>query len=136
MLVEIPNGDVSLKSILILEDEVLVSMMMEDIVRELGVGTLHACTNATDAKAIAMSADIDCAVLDVILKDGDSTEIADILTLRGIPFIFSTGSGVDSLPERHRQSPLITKPFADDDLRILVLDTVAANRAKARRPLT
>ena len=132
MLIDIPNGDVSLKSVLILEDEVLVSMMMEDVMREIGVETVHVCVDAGTAKAAAMTADLDCAVLDVILKDGNSAEVADILTLRDIPFIFSTGSGLDSLPERHRHLPLITKPFADDDLRLLLLDTVAAKRARSQ----
>ena len=130
MLVEIPNGDVSLKSVLILEDEVLVSMMMEDLVRELGVETVHVAADAEAAKTVVSTADLDCAVLDVRVRDGNSAEVADMLLVRGIPFVFSTGSGLESLPERHRHLPLITKPFADDDLRMLLLDTVAANRAR------
>lgn len=133
MLVEIPNGDVSLKSVLILEDEVLVSMMMEDLMREIGVENVHVHADAEAARDFAKSADLDCAVLDVLVRGGDSAEVADILLLRGIPFIFSTGSGVESLPERHRHLPLITKPFADDDLRVLLLDTVAARRSDERR---
>ena len=132
MHVEIPNGDVALKSVLILEDEALVAMMMEDIVRELGVETVHVHADAAAAKELASTGDVDCAVLDVIVRDGDSAEIADILLLRGIPFAFSTGSGLDSLPERHRHLPILTKPFADDDLRMLLLDMVAATRAVER----
>jgi CheY-like chemotaxis protein len=133
MIVEIPNGDVALRSVLILEDEALVSMMMEDVVRELGVENVHVVADAATAKHLAATADLDCAVLDVRVRDGDSSEVADILLLRGIPFVFSTGSGVDSLPERHRHLPLLTKPFADDELRLLLLDTVAATRAKGAR---
>ena len=51
-----------------------------------------------------------------------------MLELRAIPFLFSTGSGTDGLASRHRQRPLITKPFADDDLKQLVLDTLATAR--------
>ena len=135
MLITIPNGDVALKSVLILEDEALVAMMMEDVVRELGVDTVHVLADASPAKELAATADLDCAVLDVVVRDGDSAEVADVLLLRGIPFVFSTGSGLDSLPERHRHLPILTKPFADDELKLLLLDMVAARRAKARDKL-
>jgi len=132
MFIEIADGDVSLKSVLILEDEALVSMMMEDILRDLGVENVHVFADAASAKTLVSNAQLDCAVLDVQVRDGDSAEIADILLLRDIPFVFSTGSGTDALPRRHRHLPLITKPFADDDLRMLLLDTVAAKRSRNR----
>jgi len=135
MFVEIPNGDVELRSVLVLEDEALVSLMMEDIVRDLGVETVHVLADAAPAKELATTADLDCAVLDVLLRDGDSAEVADILLLRDIPFVFSSGSGRDSLPERHRHLPILSKPFADDDLKLLLLDTVAARRAAERDKL-
>jgi len=131
MLVEIQNGDVALKSVLILEDEALVSIMMEDIARDLGVKNIHVFADAAAAKELAKTAELDCAVLDVIVRDGNSTEVADVLMLRGIPFGFSTGSGLDALPERHHHLPMLPKPFADDDLRLLLLDMVAAKRAAA-----
>jgi CheY-like chemotaxis protein len=129
MFVEIPNGDVGLKSVLILEDEAMLSMQMDDIVRDLGVETVHVASKAKAAKEVVATAKLDCAVLDVRVRDGDCAEVADMLMLRGVPFVFSTGMGIDSLPERHRHLPLIKKPFSDDELRVLLLDTVAATRA-------
>jgi CheY-like chemotaxis protein len=129
MFVEIPNGDVSLKSVLVLEDEALVSMMVEDIVRDLGVETVHVLADVAAAKSLLEAVEVDCAILDVRVRDGDCSQIADMLLLRGTPLVFSTGSGADSLPMRHRHLPRISKPFADDDLGLLVLDAVAAARA-------
>jgi CheY-like chemotaxis protein len=129
MHVEISDRDPRLRSVLILEDEGLVSMMIEAIVRELGCEDIHSFPDAAAALAFLADRDVDCAILDVQVRDGDTSHIADMLERRGIPFLFSTGSGTDGLADRHRQRPLITKPFADDDLKLLVLNTVAAARA-------
>jgi CheY-like chemotaxis protein len=136
MLIEISDGDTALRSALILEDEGLVSMMIEDIMRELGCDDIETFPTVDAARLALTARDYDCAILDVRLRDGDSSEIADMLAVRGIPFLFSTGSGLDGVPERHNARPVLTKPFADDDLKVKVLDTVAASRLGAVRVAT
>ena len=126
MHIQISEG---IRSVLLVEDEGLVSMMMEDLLRELGVETVLVCGDLETALVAAASADIDCAVLDYHVRGGECGGVADILAGRDIPFIFSTGSGLDSLRERHRRRPIIAKPFADDDFKLLVLDTVARSRS-------
>lgn len=118
-----------IKDILVLEDEALVALQIEDLAREMGAQNVHVCGNLAEGLEVAKNAQLDCALLDLMLPDGRSTEIADILLTRGIPFVFSTGSGVDDLPERHRSRPLITKPFADDDLKRILLDACYQSNA-------
>ncbi len=132
MQVVIANGDLALGSVLILEDEGLVAMMMEDAVRELGVERVEVCPDTASALALLAVQDFDCAILDVRLRDGSSGRVADELARRGIPFLFSTGSGLDGVAAAHRSRPLINKPFADEDFKQKVLDTVVARRMGPR----
>ena len=106
-----------LRSVLILEDESLVSITMEDLLRDLGAERVHSFNDHAQAAAHAQSADIDCAILDVMIRGRPSFEIADILDNRGIPFVFSSGVSLSEVDDRHRHRPFLSKPFSDDDLR-------------------
>jgi CheY-like chemotaxis protein len=129
MQIEIAEG---IGSVLIVEDEGLVAMMMEDLVRELGVRDVHVCSDVASALALVESADIDCAVLDLWVRDGSSIAVADALSERDVPFIFSTGSGADALDGRHRHRPALNKPFSDDDFKRLLLDVWTVGHSEQR----
>jgi len=120
MHIEIDEG---IRSILIVEDEMIVAMLMEQLVRELGVGDVYLCADAATALDIVASKQIDLAVLDMKVRDGTTTAVADALADRGIPFIFSSGSDVGAFPKRHIDRPMVSKPFLDDDLKLVILDT-------------
>lgn len=120
MQIEIAEG---IRSVLIVEDEGLVAMMMEDLVRELGIRHVHICSDVASAIKLANTADIDCAVLDLWIRDGSSCCVADVLAARGIPFLFSTGTEADAIDNRHAHRPVLGKPFTDDDFQRLLLDT-------------
>jgi CheY-like chemotaxis protein len=122
MQIEIAEG---IRSVLIVEDEALVAMMMEDLVRELGVQDVHICSDVDSALQLATTADIDCAVLDLMVRGGTSESVADALAERGVPFVFTTGSDVGAFGDRHAARPSIGKPFTDDDFKLVLLDTWA-----------
>ena len=73
MHIEIDEG---IRSILIVEDEMIVAMLMEQIVRELGVDNVHLCTDAASALDIVASHAIDLAVLDMQVRDGTTDAVA------------------------------------------------------------
>ncbi len=130
MEIDISDGDTEIRSVLILEDEGLVAMLIEDLVRDLGAERIDVFTEVAPALEAASSGDYDCAILDVVLRDSDSGGVADVLAARGIPFLFSTGSARDALAERHRHRPLIVKPFPDGDLQTLLLQTMTEARMR------
>jgi CheY-like chemotaxis protein len=120
MHIEIDEG---ISSVLIVEDEMIVAMLMEDLMRELGVRDVHICTDTASALDSIAQGKIDFAILDMQVQDGTTVPVADLLAERAIPFIFSSGSDVDALPSEHASRPMIGKPFHDDDLKLVVLDT-------------
>lgn len=105
------------KSVLILEDEALLSLALEDLVREMGTCVIDVFAAASEALRAIARRHYDLAVLDIVVRDGVCTDVADALTERGVPFIFSSAVGPDALEPRHRHRPLIAKPFEDSVLR-------------------
>lgn len=125
MHIQIGEG---IRSVLIVEDEMIVAMLMEDIVRDLGVDEVHICPDVVSALEAVETKRIDCAILDLCIRGGSSAPVADRLAQKDIPFVFSSGSDAGALEDRHADRPMISKPFLDDDLRLIVLDTWALAR--------
>jgi len=122
--------------ILLAEDEMLVAMLLEDILSDLGhtlVGplahldkTLHAARHET----------LDLAILDVNLQGEEIYPVAEVLQARGIPFAFSTGYGVHGLLERWQKQPTLQKPYHRDELYRMVAELAAAGARKDPAPPT
>jgi CheY-like chemotaxis protein len=101
---------------LVVEDEALVSMMVEEFLDELGYKVVATAASLDEAIAKAGSAGIDVAILDVNLAGEMSYPVAEILLSRGIPFIFATGYGIEGRPAGLEDAPLISKPFRLEQL--------------------
>jgi CheY-like chemotaxis protein len=111
--------DESLKGarVLVVEDELLVSWMVEDMLTDLGCLVVGpACSVAQALEAVA-AGNIDLAVLDVNLNGEMSYPVADALAAIGVPYVFSTGYQKGELREAYQTRPLLQKPLRGADLR-------------------
>lgn len=108
------------RTILVVEDEMLILMMIEDMLKDQGARVLPAATVAqalTLIEAAPFDAPpFDAAMLDMNLNGGDSYRIARLLAARGVPFLFSTGSSRHDLDEEFSDRPVLRKPFTYDQL--------------------
>ena len=103
------------KSILIVEDEPLIAMMLEDFLDSLGHEVVGTCESVEEALDSVSRGGFDVAILDVQLKDGKTAwAIADRLAEQGKPFILATGGHVEPPPERHAGAPVLSKPYTID----------------------
>jgi CheY-like chemotaxis protein len=102
--------------VLVIEDEVIVGMMVEDMLTELGCEVTAIATHFTQALELARTAAVDFAVLDVNLNGKQSFPIADTLAARGIPFAFATGYGGKALSGSYADTPTLQKPFQVEDM--------------------
>lgn len=102
--------------VLVVEDEYLIRMLVEDMLADLGYAVAAAVSTVTAASELAVSGDFNAAVLDVSLNGNEIFPVADILERRGLPFVFVTGYGERTLPERYRNRPALQKPFQADQL--------------------
>jgi len=111
--------------VLVVEDEALVSMLVEDMLSDLGCIVVGPAAELEEALRLAGSADIDAALLDVNLGGRPIFPVADALKARGVPFAFASGYGEAGLSEGHKGATVLQKPFREADLR-KVLEGLAA----------
>lgn len=104
------------RRVLVVEDEMLVAMLVEDLLGELGFEVAAICTHLDEALRLAASEMVDFVVLDVNLDGKRSFPVADILRARGIPFVFATGYGAKALEAEYANVPTLAKPFMIGDL--------------------
>ncbi len=103
--------------VLIVEDEMLVAMLLEDMLEELGCVSVGVAPTVSQAlSAIHESRELDAAILDVNLGGEKVFPVADRLTSDGVPFAFSTGYAPSDLAQRYPGSPLLHKPYPPEAL--------------------
>jgi CheY-like chemotaxis protein len=99
------------RSILIVEDESLIAMMLEDFIDTLGHSVAGTEDTVEGALAQAEGGAFDLVILDVHLHGRSCWPVADALADRDIPFILATGGHTEAPPERHASAPVLSKPF-------------------------
>lgn len=105
-------------SILVVEDEPLIAMMLEDFLDTLGYRLAGSCDGVSDALDRVGEGGFDAALLDVNLRDGETSwPVADALSEAGRPFIIATGGTSDAVPERHASVPVLSKPYTLDGVK-------------------
>ena len=102
--------------ILVVEDEAMVSMMLEDMLEDLGCAVVGPAASVAAGLALARTAEVDAAVLDVNLAGDKAFPIADVLAERGIPFVYATGYGRAGLRAEDGDRPVVQKPYSLQDL--------------------
>ena len=104
------------KRVLIVEDELMIRMLLEGMLTDLGHTVAAEAGSIEEAMALAKDADFDIAVLDVNLNGQPITPVVEVLVQRGLPFVFASGYGQRGVPEPYRSSPTLQKPFQVDAL--------------------
>jgi DNA-binding response OmpR family regulator len=117
--------------ILIVEDDVLLSMDVEAILEQNGFDVLIAAS-LPEALRLLKEGAADGAVIDVNLKGTMSFPAADALSDANIPFLVLTGHSRDMMPPRHRTRPFLQKPYKVEHLVQAVIGMMA--QAHAAQP--
>ena len=108
------------KRVLVVEDEALVSMLMEDELRGAGATVLGPAACVDDAvrlvEAAAADGGISAAVLDINLEGRHVGSVADRLAALGVLFLFATGYGEGCDTGGHGAAPTLHKPFSPESL--------------------
>jgi len=119
-----PDAPAVALRILVVEDELMIRMLLEDMLGELGHTIAAAAARIDEALEAAKTADFDLAILDVNLNGEPISPVADALVARGVPFVFATGYGEHGLPEPYRGRPTLKKPFQLEGLEQMLLSAV------------
>jgi DNA-binding response OmpR family regulator len=97
--------------ILLVEDDMLVSVLLEDMLMDLGCEVLGPVGHLEEAVDLASVETIDAALLDLSVNGKEVYPVATILAERGIPFAFVTGYDAGGIGMIYRERPTLQKPF-------------------------
>jgi two-component SAPR family response regulator len=111
-----PNVSLSGKRILVVEDEMMISMLLEDMLAEFGCIPVGPVAKVEPALKLIESVPFDAAILDVNLNGDETYPIADALAARAIPFVFASGYRASRLRDDYRGIPSLQKPFEQQEL--------------------
>ncbi|HSZ53876.1 MAG TPA: response regulator [Caulobacteraceae bacterium] len=105
------------RRVLVVEDEMMIAMLVEDMLADLGCSVVGPAHGLQAAMVLAEeAADLDAALLDVNLAGQPVFAVADVLRARNVPIVFCTGYGDAGLREADRGAPVLQKPYRSRDL--------------------
>lgn len=102
--------------VLIIEDEALIAMFIEESLPQIGCVSVAVVSNLRDAMKKVAEVECDIVMLDVNLAGKDTFQLAEFLSQKHQPFIFSTGYGTSSVPAHLQHVPILQKPFCENEL--------------------
>ena len=112
------------KRFLMVEDEFLVSMLVESIVSDLGATVVGPYSRLADGLAAARTENFDGAILDLNLRGEAAEPLADLLMGRGVPFLFVTGYQREGIDRRYASIPVLQKPIDAEALKRILSSLV------------
>ncbi len=107
------------QSVLLLEDNLLISLDAQQILEKLGATAIMPVANVADALAALAQTEMHFAVLDMNLGVDTSVPVANELKRRKVPFVFATGYGSkDVTGGNFANAIIIRKPYDVEDFKI------------------
>jgi PAS domain S-box-containing protein len=107
------------RRVLLVEDETLIAMMMEGLLRDLDLEVVGPFGTVGDALEAVRHEPIDAALLDVNLGGEMAYPIAQLLLAKKVPFVFMTGYGSETIAMPFSNVRVFQKPLEREILRDL-----------------
>lgn len=98
-------------TVLVVEDTALVADLLVEQLQSAGCRVIGPAPRLKQGLALAATAGLHGALLDVNLAGENCFPIADALSARGVPFVFLTGYGTTVLLASYRDVPCLPKPY-------------------------
>jgi CheY-like chemotaxis protein len=112
-MAESPSEGLRGRCLLVVEDEYLVAADLTASLESLGVEVIGPAASVEEALSLIENSGgrLDGAVLDINLRSERVYPVADVLTARGIPFVFTTGYDAVAIPIAYTCAPRCEKPI-------------------------
>lgn len=108
--------------ILVVEDETLISIMIESMLEDLGCESVTAAATIHKAVALVNEQVFDAAMLDMNMSGNTSHSVAEALVVRGVPFIYCSGNNSQKVGDVLHPRPVLKKPFREEELATILTD--------------
>jgi PAS domain S-box-containing protein len=121
------------ETVLVVDDEPTVRMLVTDVLQELGYSALEAADSATGLKLLQSNTRIDLLVTDVGLPGGmNGRQMADAARVGrpGLKVLFITGYAENAVVGNGHLEPgmaVLTKPFAVDGLAVRIKELISGS---------
>jgi CheY-like chemotaxis protein len=120
-------------SVLLVEDEYLIALDAEQILKDLGIESVEVIATLDAAERRAKDGMFDLAVLDVNLNGQFSFPVADTIAKRGIPVVFASGYELrNRSPSNMVDAICVTKPYTSERLKAALLAALNRDAPKQR----
>ena len=129
-----PARSSSARRLLLVEDELLVGILMQEMLQDLGFAVDEPRRTLADAMSAAASEAFDGAVLDMNINGEAVYPLADLLTTRSVPFVFVTGYSADTVDSRFAKVPVLQKPVTSEALAKVINSCIAPAAAASSLP--
>jgi DNA-binding NtrC family response regulator len=103
---DLPQG----KVLMIVEDAIM-ALDLQRLLHEAGYRVIGPATTVAEVQHMIQRGDIDCAILDLDIDRRAPLPIADLLAFANVPFVYLTTGVLGPVPSRHKQRPVVEKPF-------------------------
>jgi CheY-like chemotaxis protein len=120
-----PSDPLLGRRVLIVEDDPFITLALEETLTEFGLIVAGSARSLPQAIRLAQTVAFDLALLDVNIGQDRIDPVADIISARGIPFVFTTGCGRAGLPEAYLQQAIVEKPFYVEEILRTLRDQLA-----------
>lgn len=118
-------------SVLVVEDEVLIRLMLVDMLEgDLGHRVVAETGSVPEGKSLAESTEFDLAILDVNLSGLNVLPVAQAIEKRGVPFLFVSGYKRADLPAPFRDRLLVEKPIEITKLKAAIGELLGGESAR------
>ena len=127
---ERPVGNIPRRRVLIVEDDYLIADDLAYSLEDLGMEVVGPAPSVEAALQLLEDEGerLDGAVLDINLRDQRVYPVANALTARGVPFVFTTGYDPETIPQAYAAAPRCEKPVDKRKLVRWLSDVGARNK--------
>lgn len=115
--------------VLLVEDNMLIALDLEEILKGYGCRVVGPSMTVREALEVLDREEVDIAVVDYLLEDGEAAPLARALDDKGIPFAICTGAGEAELCTLYPNTPILGKPYNPDDVSMVVNSLIASRLA-------
>lgn len=113
--------------VLVVVDDAIMALDLQRLLHEAGYRVVGPATTVAEIQRMIQRGDIDCAILDLDVDRRAPLPIADLLAFADVPFVYLTTGVLGPVPSRHKQRPVVEKPYTRETL------LAAIEKAMARR---
>jgi len=113
---QISAVDLTGRRVLIVEDESMVTMLLQDFLEDIGCEVAGVASRLKEAFAKIDALTFDVAILDVNLNGEQTLPVAEALLAAGRAIVFATGYAATTVPSQLAAVPILQKPFQQQDL--------------------